>query len=444
LEPTRPRNHCAHCGTPYPAGGRFCEACGHALPPNWPGPSLFHAEDGADLGVGIELGAATLALQRRSGCALWFLGLLMTFSVVAAVAGTVVYQIQDYREMVPVELLVVSWVEALILMALWLWSRWQPFAASIAALFILLTSSTVTVAANLGLLNGPMRTAFYSQLFVHALFILLLVVVVRSSRNPHGRSKLATGLARHPEPLAAPSAKLRTSTAAQPGSPLTRAVMHWVDSLTSSAQRAVRRVASSPEWPDRIGARAFQVATLVAIITQLHRASTLLTGPSRRFSPVVYPLSSATWLTAWCDGLTSVLAAYIMVKGLVELLGRPGENRDYWLHWLPRGAAMWAGLAALRVGVSIHSMVIGTFELQNLSAAFFGLLAADVAKAALCLLAARFWRRGTVRASDRSARIRDPGSSVDPLREEFGEHEGEPYKGGDEKGEPQQGDQGSE
>lgn len=414
------------------------------MPPDWTGPNLFHAEDGAILGVGVELSQATLALQRRSGCALWFLGLLMTLAVVSAVAGSVIYQVPDYRKMIPVELLVVGWIEALILVALWMWSRWQPFAASITALFILVTSSTVTVVANLGMLNGPLRTVFYSQLLVHALLILLLVVVVRSSRNPFGRSRLATRLGRHPEPLVAPSAELRTSTASQPGSPLTRAVLRCAGSLTSSTRWALRKLASSPGWPDLVGERLFQVTVLVVIITQLHRASTLITGPSRRFSPVVYPLSSATWLTAWCDALTAVLAAYIMIKGVIELLGRPGENRDYWRYWLPKGAAMWAGLAALRFGVAIHSIVIGAFELRNLSAAFFGLMAADGAKAALCLLAARFLQRGSVYSSVRSAGIRNRSISGDPPCEVLGEHEGEPYESGDEKSEPHQRDQSPE
>lgn len=432
---------CSHCETPCPADGRFCEVCGRALPPLWSGPHLFHAEDEAYLGVGMDLAEATLALKPRSGCALWFLGLLVAVSTVACIAAQTAYLLAGSSKPIPAEVLLVGWIEVLILLALWIWARWQPYAASIAALIVLATSAVVSVAARLEMRNGPASGVFHMQLVVNVVLVLLLVVVVRASRNPLGRSKLASSLARHPEPLVDSATEgLTVSTAARPKPVLSRVVMQAVGAVSMAALRALRSATAQPGSLARFGVILFRGGTLVLIVTQLHRASTVISGPFGRFSPTRYLFSSSSWLIAGLDTVTAVASVYVMVFGLAGLGGRPGGGREYWLRWLPRGAVMWSALAVLRIGAVIHSFVIGTFDVHHLSGAFFSLMAADLGKAVLCGLTSWLWRHGDDLDASLHESMRRRQGSDELLREDSGQHEGEPEDEDDQDRQPHQGD----
>lgn len=436
---------CPACGTPQPGAARFCDSCGRALPPRWDEPRLFADDDGTSLAVGNELREAILAAADRSDCASWFFAILTAFGLLNAIMFTVIYRFPEAQDSIPPIVLGVAWIEALVLVALWLWAGRQPYPASITGLVFIATNVVVFVVLAVPFLDGPQRPTVASQVLLQLGLLWLALRVVVASRNPFGPSKLATPLALNPAPLGRVPGGGDVGATGSQGSapPLTRRSAsvpmqsgHAAASAATSephaspfgsgdgpqlegpedgaapligeeiarSVRRLREIGSNARISERVRSRivlpplrVFQVVVLAVAVLQLSRVLAVITGPTGRFFPFRGMRGISMPLTTLADAAVGVLGGFGLVRGLATMVGSPDLGRAHWLRQLPRGAALWGLAAQLRLLLTGLAIVAGLFRLRYANGGFFFLMGMDVLTAVLCIVGFRLWQRDAFR-----------------------------------------------
>lgn len=411
---------CPHCEAEQTAEARFCSSCGKALPTGWGEPRSFTHNDGSSLGVGFELREALLALEAPSGCARWFFGVMFGLGMLGAVSTSIAYRLPAVQQVAPPILLGIVWIETIAVFGLWVWSRTQPYAAALTGFILYLTGAVIGLFGSLPMLESVPLIVIVIQVVINAGFLWVVYKVVRSSRNPLGRSKLSTRLAAHPVALEPAPAALRENLAVREGvgaeeAPVVPAPDEGEDleepasgrpsheagaasALAALKRRSVELARTSddrlPAWLRPLSLRVFQAAVVVVVIYQLNRAATVFTGPRGK----LFPFRSAVLLApvvALADVVIAAIASFQLIKGLAKLFGDPVVDRDYWLKHLPRLAMMLGGLVVLRILSIVAALFTEHARFGSPNGDFFIAMFIDIALVVLCFVGRRLWKNPT-------------------------------------------------
>lgn len=400
--------HCPHCGASQREVSRFCDSCGWAMPTNWDGARVFDGEERANIGVSYELREAVLGRAVRSGCARWYFGVGAVFGVIGAGVMSYAYGLPEVQEAVSYQVLALIWAEVFLTVGLFVWSRTHPYAASITAFVGVLTMAAVTMAVFLPALDGPFGGAVIGMGVRYLVYLVVVGMVVKASRNPLAPSKLSSKLALNPQPLrvqgppasesvARPGTAhdmpmLPTEERASAAGPDGRSLQEVIEARPAEVLRL--GVQAGQQWMHPLPLRIFQLVIVTLILFQLHRISMLFFGSSGRFFPYTHlPTTGFPWI-GLADTVVALVAATILVKGLLDLAGSSEFNLGYWLRVLPWLAAGWGALAVARGLFAAYLDATNPVSFSYLSSGYVYLLFADLVKAALCLVVRKAWDTG--------------------------------------------------
>jgi len=415
---------CPHCEVEQVADARFCSSCGKALPTGWEEPRSFTHDEGSTLGVGAELREALLGLEVPSGCARRFFGVMFGLGLLGAVSWSIALGHPVVQQVFPPILLGIAWVEVIGKFCLWVWSRTQPYAASLTGFIFYLTGAVFSWFSSLSMLEAVPLFAVVIQAVVQAGFLWVAFKVVQSSRNPLGRSKLSMPLAVQPvvlEPTPTPAPVLEELASRERAQ--TEAVLAvstpaevkiheeqtggWrslgaraASVLVSLKQRSIELIRTSddwlPSWLQPLPLRIFQAVIIAVVIYELNRAATVFTGPRGRLYPFRFAMVLAP-VVALADLVIGAIVSFRLIKGLAKLFGDPVVDRDYWLKYLPRIAVMLSGLALLRIMSILAAPFTEHARFGSPNGSFFVALVLDVGLVVLCHVGRRFWKQSDLK-----------------------------------------------
>lgn len=140
---------CPHCGAPNVAGSQFCQTCGKALPEQYStGPRVITADSIGASGAGRQLLGDQLKKKMKQSS-----GALLAVAIIQAILGPVMLYFMSEQarrqgmEILPIAYVIVIGI-AVAFFGLWIWSRYQPFAAAIVGLILYVSLWLIDIVAD--------------------------------------------------------------------------------------------------------------------------------------------------------------------------------------------------------------------------------------------------------------------------------------------------------
>jgi len=273
----------------------------------------------------------------------------------------------------------------------------------------MLTMAAVNMAVSLPAIGGPAGRTVVGMGVLYLIYLVVVGMVVKASRNPLSPSKLSSDMALNPEPLRA-QGPMPSDAVAHPTSPFgtrippteepTSAVLSDDLSLQEVIEARPAELARSAiqtgwKWFHPLPLRLFQTVVVALILFQLHRIAMLFFGSPRRFNPFTnLPASEIPWM-GLADTVAALIAVAVLFTGLVRLAAGSEFNLDYWLRALLWLAVGWGALAGARGLLAAYLDATHPVSFSYLSSDYVFLMFADVVKAALCLVVRKAWASGS-------------------------------------------------
>jgi hypothetical protein len=164
---------CPHCGAVNPAGSAFCQSCGKAMPTGYAtGPRVVTATTAGASGVGRELLSDELRKKMKTSS-----GALLAVAIIQAILGPVMLWMineqmrQQGMELRPIAYVIVFGIAAAFF-GLWIWSRFQPFAASIVGLVLYVSIWLVDIVAD--------PTQIFKGIIVKVIVVAVLIKAIQA------------------------------------------------------------------------------------------------------------------------------------------------------------------------------------------------------------------------------------------------------------------------
>jgi hypothetical protein len=168
---------CPHCGAANPVGSAFCESCGKALPTSYaPGPRVVTAGTPGSSGVGRELLSDELRKKMNKSS-----GALLAVAIIWTVMGPVALWLEKEQmqrqnpgqviEIYPIAYVIVFGIAAAFF-GLWLWSRFQPFAAAIVGLVLFVSLWLLNIVVD--------PTQIYKGIIIKIIIVAVLVKAIQA------------------------------------------------------------------------------------------------------------------------------------------------------------------------------------------------------------------------------------------------------------------------